>query len=140
MMFRPAPEIIGHEAVHMAVAELVGLEVQPAQFDVMNWDGWQGRVMLTEAERDRLTGTFDERFKIATVAMAPSLVMFNDNSSGDAALVDSMCPSDYTLRLWRFVVENHARKQISSDVFGDAFGRAEATIEEQLALEGDLIG
>jgi hypothetical protein len=77
---------------------------------------------------------------IATVAMAPSSVMFNDNPSGDAALVDSMCPSDYTLRLWRFVVENHARKQISSDVFGDAFGRAEGTIEEQLALEGDLVG
>jgi hypothetical protein len=83
------------------------------------------RASLTEAERDRLTGTFEERFKIATVAMAPSLVMFNDNSSGDAALVDSMCPHDYTLRLWRFIVEHHARKQIGSDAFGDAFGKAE---------------
>jgi hypothetical protein len=55
--------------------------------------------------------------------MAPSLVMFNDNSSGDAALVDSMCPSDYTLRLWRFIVEHHARKQIRSDAFGDASAR-----------------
>ncbi|TMK90882.1 MAG: hypothetical protein E6G43_04750 [Actinobacteria bacterium] len=96
--------------------------------------------MLTEAERDRLTGTFDERLKVATVAMAPSLVMFNDNSSGDAALVDEICPSDYELRLWRFIVEHHSRKQIRSDAFGDAFGKAEAQIEEQLALEGDLIG
>jgi hypothetical protein len=87
--------------------------------------------MLTEAERDRLTGTFNERLKIATVAMAPSLVMFNDNnSSGDAALVDEMCPSDYELRLWRFIVEHHARKQIRSDAFGDAYGRAEAKIVE----------
>jgi hypothetical protein len=38
----------------------------------------------------------------------------------------------YDLRLWRFVAEHHARKQISSD----AFGEAEAKIEEQLALEG----
>jgi hypothetical protein len=68
--------------------------------------------------------------------MAPSLVMFNDNSSGDAAFVDSMCPSDYTLRLWRFIVEHNARKQIASDAFGDAFGKAEVTTEEQLALEG----
>jgi hypothetical protein len=72
--------------------------------------------------------------------MAPNLEMFNDNSSGDAALVDSMCPSDYTLRLWRFIVEHHARKQIRSDAFGDAFGKAEAQIEEQLALEGDVTG
>jgi hypothetical protein len=62
--------------------------------------------------------------------------MFGDNSSGDAALVDSMRPSDYELRLWRFIVEHHARKQIRSDAFGDAFGKAEAQIEEQLALEG----
>jgi hypothetical protein len=46
-----------------------------------------------------------------------------------------MCPHDYTRRLWRFIVENHARKQIGSD----AFGRAEAMIEEHLALDGDLI-
>jgi len=38
--------------------------------------------------------------------------------------------------LWRFIVEHNARKQIRSDTFGDAFGKAEATIEEQLALEG----
>jgi hypothetical protein len=69
---------------------------------------------MTEGERDRLTGTFDERVKIATVAMAPSVVMFYDNSSGDTALVDSMCPHDYTLKLWRFIVEHHSRKQIAS--------------------------
>jgi hypothetical protein len=97
-------------------------------------------VSPTGAEHDRLTGTFEERFKIAIIAIAPSLVMFNDNSSGDAALVDSMCPHDYTLRLWRFVVQNHARKQIRSDAFGDAFGKAEAQIEEQLALKGDVTG
>jgi hypothetical protein len=95
---------------------------------------------MTEGERDRLTGTFDERVKIATVAMAPSVVMFYDNSSGDTALVDSMCPHDYTLKLWRFIVEHHSRKQIASDAFGDAFGKAEATIEQQLALEGQVIG
>jgi hypothetical protein len=72
--------------------------------------------------------------------MAPSLVMFNDKSSGDAALVDSMFPSDYSLRLRRFIVEHHARKQIRSEAFRDAPGKAEAKIEEQLALEGDLIG
>jgi hypothetical protein len=140
MMFRPAPEIIGHEAVHMALAALVGLEVEPARFDTMGWDGWLGRVMLTEAERDRLEGTFGDRLKIATVAIAPSLVVFNDNSSGDAALVDAMCPSDYEILLWRFIVETSARKQISSDAFGDAFSKAEAAIEEQLALEGQEIG
>jgi hypothetical protein len=85
--------------------------------------------MLTQAERDTLTGTFDERLKVATVAMAPSLVTFNDNSSGDAAFVDAMCPDDYELRLWRFIVEHHGRKQIRADAFGDAFGKAEATIE-----------
>jgi hypothetical protein len=95
---------------------------------------------MTEGERDRFTGTFDERVKIATVAMAPSVVMFYDNSSGDTALVDSMCPHDYTLKLWRFIVEHHSRKQIASDAFGDAFGKAEATIEQQLALEGQVIG
>jgi hypothetical protein len=51
-----------------------------------------------------------------------------------------MCPHDYSLPLWRFIVEHHARKQIASDAFGDAFGKAEATIEEQLALEGQVIG
>ena len=39
-----------------------------------------------------------------------------------------------TARLWRFIVECHARKQIRSDAFNDAFGKAEAQIEEQLAL------
>jgi len=97
--------------------------------------------MYQDRSRTRPTqGTFDDRLQVATVAMAPSLVMFNDNSNGDAALVDSMCPSDYELRLWRFIVEHHASKQISSDAFGDAFGKAEATIEEQLALEGQVIG
>ena len=91
---------------------------------------------MTEVERERLTGTYYERLAVATVAMAPSLVMFDDNSRGDAALVDSMCPSDYSLRMWRFIVEHHARKQIGSEAFGDAFGKAEAQIEEQLALEG----
>jgi hypothetical protein len=64
-------------------------------------------VSLTEAERDRLTGTFDERLKVATVAMALSLVTIDDNSSGDASPVDVMCPSDYELRLSRFIVEHH---------------------------------
>jgi hypothetical protein len=71
--------------------------------------------------------------------MAPSLVTLNDDSSGDAVLVDAMCPDDYELQLWRFIVEHHARKQIASDAFGDAFGEAEAKIEEQLALEGQVI-
>jgi hypothetical protein len=44
------------------------------------------------------------------------------------------------ITLWRFVVEHDARKQIRSDAFGDAFGKAEAQIEEQLALEGQVIG
>jgi hypothetical protein len=48
-------------------------------------------------------------------------------------------PGDDTLRLWRFIVEHHARKQIRSDAFGDAF-EAEGQIEEQLALEGDVTG
>jgi hypothetical protein len=39
-------------------------------------------VSLTEVERERLTGTYYKRLAVATVAIAPSLVMFNDNSRG----------------------------------------------------------
>jgi hypothetical protein len=38
----------------------------------------------------------------------------------------------------RFIVEHHASNR-SPRAFGDAFGKAEATIEEQLALAGDPI-
>jgi hypothetical protein len=64
--------------------------------------------------------------------MAPSLVMFNDNSSGDAALVDSMCPHDYTSKLCRLIVEYHARKLIASDGFAEAFAAAWDRIERRL--------
>jgi hypothetical protein len=40
---------------------------------------------------------------------------------------------DYELGVWRLIAEHHVRKQIRSD----AFGKAESTIEEELALEGD---
>jgi hypothetical protein len=43
---------------------------------------------------------------------------------------------NYDLRLWRFIVEHHAGKQIRSDACGDTSAKAEAQIEEQLALKG----
>jgi hypothetical protein len=55
-------------------------------------DRRRSRRCITDRGRTRPTqGTFDDRLQVATVAMSPSLVMFNDNSRGDAKLVDAMC-------------------------------------------------
>jgi hypothetical protein len=113
-----------HEAAHEAAAKLLGIELEPAEFDRMGWDGWTGRVRLTAAARERLTGSFQDRLAVAIVAIMPSVAILGDNAGcrGDDALVLAVCPADWAANEWWFYARRQAEKKMASDEFGEAFG------------------
>jgi hypothetical protein len=97
----------------------------------MAWDGWRGQVRLTDAAREALTGSYQDRLGWSTVAMVPSLVMFGaEGCEGDLRIVEEIRPDGYTVELWRWVVGQHARELIASDGFAEAFAAARERIEQ----------
>jgi hypothetical protein len=130
---RPDPRAVDHEASHMAAAKLLGIELEPVEFDRMGWDGWTGRVRLTPAAKERLTGSFEDRLAVAVVAIMPSVVILGDEegSRGDDALVLEVCPGGWAASVWEFYVRRRAQKLMASAEFGQAFGEAVAEIESE---------
>jgi hypothetical protein len=133
---RPPPRVIDrrvrdHEAAHMGAAKVLGIELEPAEFDHAAWDGWTGRVRLTAAARERLTGSFEDRLAVAVIAIMPSVAILGgeEGSRSDDALVLEVCPRDWALSLWEFYVRRRAQELMASAEFGQAFGKAIAEIE-----------
>jgi hypothetical protein len=125
------PDTVAHEQLHVAAAIALGLEVEDVRWGSAIFDGFKGQVRLTDAAREGLTGSFRDRLNCATVAMVPSLVMFGaEGSEGDLRAVAEIRPDGYTVELWRWVVEQHARKLIASEGFAEAFAVARDRIEQ----------
>ena len=131
---RPDPGVVDHEACHGAAALLVGIAVDGYAFDGMGWDGWLGQTLLSGHALRALEGGYRDRLAIATLAFMPYVVLLGEpEGKGDMALVDAMQPHGYSGKLWRFIVEEDARRLYRSERFHPAFAEAVERIERQLA-------
>jgi hypothetical protein len=64
----------------------------------------------------------------------PYVVLFNEpEGSTDMGLVEAMRPTGYGADLWRWIVEQNARRLFLSEGFDAAFAEAVAQIEQQMA-------
>lgn len=131
---RPDPQTIAHEAVHLAAASLLGLEVEPVQWGSAVFDGFLGQVRLTDAARQELVGTYGDRLRYATVAMLPSVAIFRaEGCESDMALIEAMRPTGYSRELWGWLVGQNARRLFLSEEFDRALAEAAARINQQMA-------
>jgi hypothetical protein len=122
-----------HEAAHAAAATVLGVGVDSFEFDSWGLDGFHGRTHLSEEDLLRL-GSFEGRKAMAVIVFVPRLALLDDPwGVNDDALIDDPCPTDYELRVWRWIVEQSALRVFATQEFAEAFAAARDRIEQQQA-------